>query len=162
MRILYYDWDEFNSEDCQDAMIRLGHQVDKFKSDMNKYDVTSELKQRLESAIKTAVDASEPYDLVFSFDFFPNVSMICADNNMHYVSWVFDCPHYTIDSPSIKNKTNRVYLFDRMLCDNMRAKGVDTVEHMPLAVNEKRLSELCDSLDAETDGRIDKHDLSYF
>ena len=28
MHILYYDWDEFNGEDCRDAMVRLGHQVD--------------------------------------------------------------------------------------------------------------------------------------
>lgn len=162
MRILYYDWDEFNGEDCRDAMRRLGHEVDRFKSDANKYDVTDDLVQRLKAAIKNADEKGKPYELVFSFDYFPNVATICVDNNMHYVSWVFDCPHYTTDSPSVKNKTNRVYLFDRMLCENMKAKGISTVEHMPLAVNETRLSELCEKLDTETDGMIIyEHDVSF-
>ena len=43
MRILYYDWDEFNGKDCRDAMERLGHQVDTIKLKMEGYDLTPEI-----------------------------------------------------------------------------------------------------------------------
>lgn len=154
MRILYYDWDEFNGEDCRDAMRRLGHEVEAVKSYPNRYDVTEEIEKMLNEAFDKAISKGEPYDLVFSFDFFPNVSAICASRGMRYVSWVFDCPHYSIDSPYIKAETNHVFLFDKLLCESMRKKGVSTVDHMPLAVNAKRLGRLCEELDAQTDGNI--------
>ena len=47
MRILYYDWDEFNGEDCRDAMKRLGHQVDVFKLNMNGFDLTPEIEGKI-------------------------------------------------------------------------------------------------------------------
>lgn len=162
MRILYYDWDEFNGEDCRDAMRRLGYHVEIFKSYPNKYDVTEEIEKGLNEAFDRAAGKGEPFDLVFSFDFFPNVSAICAQRGMRYVSWVFDCPHYSIDSTYIKKETNHVFLFDRILCENMRKKGISTVDHMPLAVNVKRLSRLCDELDAQTDGKIIyEHDVCF-
>ena len=35
MRILYYDWDEFNGEDCRDAMRRLGHRIEVLRARFN-------------------------------------------------------------------------------------------------------------------------------
>ena len=49
MRILYYDWDEFNGEDCRDAMRRLGHQVDTVRLNMEGFDVTPEIESTLQS-----------------------------------------------------------------------------------------------------------------
>ena len=47
MRILYYDWDEFNGEDCRDAMRRLGHQVDTVRLNLHGFDVTPEIENTL-------------------------------------------------------------------------------------------------------------------
>ena len=65
MRILYYDWDEFNGEDCRDAMKRLGHEAETFRDydDIGKRD----------------------YDCVFSFDYFPEVAEACHKQNSIYV-----------------------------------------------------------------------------
>jgi spore maturation protein CgeB len=71
MRILYYDWDEFNGEDCRDAMRRLGHQVDVFKLDMHGFDLTQEMDEKIRGLCeKKGDDAKRYYDLLFSFDFF--------------------------------------------------------------------------------------------
>ena len=51
MRILYYDWDEFNGEDCRDAMKRLGHQVDVFKLNMNGFDLTPEIEGKIKELV---------------------------------------------------------------------------------------------------------------
>nr|MCR5556709.1 DUF3880 domain-containing protein [Butyrivibrio sp.] len=131
MRILFYDWDEFNGEDCRDAMKRLGHEVDTFRLNMKGYDLTPEMDEVIrQKVMKTCDDASNDnggsdgqgkryYDLLFSFDYFPNISEACQKYGMSYVSWVFDCPHYTLDSHTINNEVNRVFVFDRKLFMNM-------------------------------------------
>ncbi|MBP3197401.1 MAG: glycosyltransferase [Butyrivibrio sp.] len=155
MRILYYDWDEFNGEDCRDAMRRLGHCVDTFKLNMKGYDLTDEIDSKIRSLVLKEDDNGERYyDLLFSFDFYPNISEACQKYDMRYVSWVFDCPHYTLDSHHVNNPVNRIFVFDKILYENMRKKGVTTALYSPLAVNEKRLAKLCEELDAQTDGNI--------
>ena len=156
MRILYYDWDEFNGEDCRDAMRRLGHQVDVFKLDMHGFDLTQEMDEKIRGL------CGRNYDLLFSFDFFPNISEACQKYGMPYISWVFDCPHYTLDSHVTNNSVNRIFVFDSLLYKRLLAKGVSTVRYSPLGVNDKRLSELCQKLDEETGGEIVyEHDVSF-
>lgn len=148
MRILYYDWSEFNGEDCRDAMRRLGHQVDAFKFDMPVFDLTPELDNRVkELASKKNPDGSRYYDLLFSFDFYPNISEACQKYDFPYVSWVFDCPHHTLYSHAAANPVNRIFVFDKLLCNALREKGNANVNHCPLGVNEKRLAQLCLELD---------------
>ena len=140
MRILYYDWDEFNGEDCRDAMKRLGHEVDSFKLNMQGFDLTKEIEDTVNNLIENKDEAGNRYyDLLFSFDFFPNISAVCQKYGMPYISWVFDCPHYTLDSPMVKNEVNRVFVFDKLLYKRLLDKGVDTVRYSPLGVNDKRL-----------------------
>lgn len=171
MHILYYDWDEFNGEDCRDAMTRLGHQVDMIKVTMNGYDLTPEIERAFveKLGIREGQKAADgrigtcKYDMIFSFDFFPNISEICQKYGIPYVSWVFDCPHYTLDSHVTSNPMNRIYLFDKILYDQMMSKSTSkTFRYSPLAVNAERLSKLCQDMDAETGGRIVyQHDVCF-
>lgn len=163
MRILYYDWDEFNGEDCRDAMKRLGHEVETIKMNLSSYDLTPEIEEKFKARFERKDEQGKRYfDLVYSFDYFPNLSEVCQKYNMPYVSWVFDCPHYTLDSHTINNPVNHVFLFDKSLYDQLRAKGIETVNYSPLGVNAQRLSELCDRLDAETGDRIIyQHDVCF-
>ena len=162
MRILYYDWDEFNGADCRDAMKRLGHQVDSFRMNMKGYDLTPQIEEEIRKRVTKEEDGKRYYDLLFSFDFFPNISEACQKYGIPYISWVFDCPHYTMDSPNAMNPVNKIYLFDKKLYINMLRKGVNTVRYSPLGVNELRLSELCEKLDKETGGDIVyEHDVCF-
>ncbi|SDA42024.1 Glycosyl transferases group 1 [Butyrivibrio sp. INlla18] len=163
MRILYYDWDEFNGGDCRDAMKRLGHQVDVLKLNMKGFDLTPEIEGKIKELVtKKEVDGKRYYDLLYSFDFFPNISEACQKYGIPYVSWVFDCPHYTLDSHVTNNPVNRIFVFDKVLYQNMVNKGVKTINYSPLGVNEKRLGELCQKLDQETGGEVAyEHDVSF-
>ena len=155
MRILYYDWDEFNGEDCRDAMKRLGHEVETLKLDLSGFDLTPEIEQEFKTRFDRTDETGKRYfDLVYSFDFFPNISEVCQKYDMPYVSWVFDCPHLTLDSHTNVNPVNHIYVFDRILCDRMNSKGAKTVSYSPLGVNAKRLSEYCEQMDLETGGNI--------
>ncbi|RKM54331.1 hypothetical protein D6853_13980 [Butyrivibrio sp. X503] len=138
-----------------DAMRRLGHEVEVLRLSLEGFELTPEIDDKF-GALLTKKDYSGKryYDLVYSFDYYPCISDACQKYNTPYVSWVFDCPHYTLDSHTITNPVNRVFVFDKERYRQMRDKGITTVRYSPLGVNEKRLSGLCDEFDAETDGMI--------
>lgn len=162
MRILYFDWDEFNGEDCRDALRRLGHEVEKFKLDMKGFDLTPEIDETIKVLVNKNESGKRYFDLLFSFDYYPNISEACQKYGIPYVSWVFDCPHYTLDSHTINNEINKVFVFDKLLYDYLREKGSDTIGYSPLGVNDVRLSELCRKMDEETDGQIIfQHDVCF-
>ncbi len=163
MHILYYDWDEFNGEDCRDAMVRLGHQVETIRADLSGGDLTPEIENAFKTQFERRDDLGKRYfDLTFSFDFFPAIAEVCQKNNVPYVSWVFDCPHYPLFSPSVNNPVNRIFVFDKDLHLKLKDKGIYTVYHSPLAVNVKRLSKLCKTLDDENGGiKSYQHDVCF-
>ena len=162
MRILYYDWDEFNGEDCRDAMRRLGHQVDLVRLNMKGFDVTPEIENTLKNYFEKKEGGRRYYDLLYSFDYFPNLSEVCNKYGMPYVSWVFDCPHYTLDSHTANNEVNNIFVFDKILCSYMQGKGVNTIKYSPLGVNDVRLKKLCNDMDSETAGQIIyQHDVCF-
>lgn len=141
MHILYYDWDEFNGEDCRDAMRRLGHRIEVLRARFDDGSMDKEAYIHLQEKIRRAKDYVDCFDAVFSFDFFPEVSAVCQEQNIPYISIVFDCPHYPLYSEKLKNQVNRVHIFDRALCEDLISKGVQTARHTSLAVNSDRLKE---------------------
>ena len=162
MRILYYYWDEFNGEDCMDAMRRLGHQVDVLRLELTGFELTEDADNKFRDLLTKEESGKRYYDIVYSFDYYPCISDACQKYGMPYVSWVFDCPHYTLDSHTINNPVNRVFVFDRDLCELMKKKGAKTIKYSPLGVNVKRLSGLCKELDEEVGGRIFyQHDVTF-
>ncbi|WP_024866249.1 glycosyltransferase family protein [Butyrivibrio sp. FCS014] len=163
MRILYYDWDEFNDEDCQDAMRRLGHEVEIIKMDLSSCELTPEIEAKFKARFDRKDESGKRYfDLVYTFDYYPNISEVCQKYDMPYVSWVFDCPHLTLYSHTINNPVNHVYVFDRELYKLLRSRGITTVSYSPLGVNDQRLSTLCQKLDDETGGRVSyQHDVCF-
>ena len=142
MRILYYDWDEFNGEDCRDAMTRLGHYVDVMKANMVNGKTAPGLKTALRERLSRAEDGIRFYDAVFSFDYFPEISEACQELNFPYISWVFDCPHYPLYSNTIFNDCNQINVFDRKLCQELTGKGAKNIIHTPLAINRERLADM--------------------
>ncbi len=51
---------------------------------------------------------------VFSINFFPYISEICERLGVLYVSLSVDCPVLELFSCSVKNRCNRIFLFDYM------------------------------------------------
>ena len=170
MRILYYDWDEFNGEDCRDAMYRLGYLVDVIKVRLPDGGMRASACSDLGERLKRAKGGAEAYDAVFSFDFFPEVSEVCQELGVPYASWVFDCPHYPLYSEKLSNPVNRVHIFDRVLWEELRGRSHGSkIHHTPLAVNADRLIEAgfglgeCGRGDADSglEGGREEKEISY-
>lgn len=140
MHILYYSWEENNKIDMLEALAALGHTVSLITAPIDNYLEQSEL----EVVIQNAVLESH-CDIIFSFNYLPFVSDVAANTKIPYVSWVYDCPHWTLFSPTITNPYNYLFLFDRTMVAQAQANGAVHACHLPLAVNTRRLQQLLTS-----------------
>ena len=153
MNILYFSWGETTKTSCILEMIKLGHDVFEFSSAFSKYDHDIELQSNLNTAITEKEHSGVRIDVVFSFNYFPDVSRVCEERKIKYVSWVYDSPHSTLQSKTLSNSCNKVFLFDYALYAKYQAEGIETVRYMPLPVRTFEYS-------FPTDERYD-HDISF-
>ena len=72
-------------------------------------------------------------EIVFSYDYFPLISMICEINRIPYVSWIYDCPQYTLQSKTLTGSYNYIFCFDKMYVDYLNEIGALHCYHFPLA-----------------------------
>ncbi len=64
----------------------------------------------------------------------------CAERlGIPYVCWCYDSPLLTLESKTLSDPCNKVFLFDHELYMKYKNAGVDTVYHLPLACNVSRL-----------------------
>ena len=76
---------------------------------------------------------AESVEAVFSYDYFPLISMICEMNQIPYLSWIYDCPQYTLLSATLTNSCNYIFCFDRVYTNQLVALGAKNCFHYPLA-----------------------------
>lgn len=135
MKVLYLEWNSFCNEDMFSTFAEKGDEI--IRVPFSKGADYNESKGLLESLL-----AKSTCDFVFSFNYFPNVSICCEELGLKYVSWVYDSPHIQAYSYTVLNSCNYVFLFDYQMYEEFRQSGINTVYYLPLAVNEKRLSDI--------------------
>lgn len=143
LNIYYLEWNSFCNEDMYVVLQELGHQVTKIPFEgykMNEEEITRLLDNKLRQSA---------CDFLFSFNYFPAVSKYCESHGIKYVSWVYDCPHIHIYSYTVLNACNYIFLFDYAMYEELSSAGIQTVYYMPLAVNDKRLSGLHNSMEIQ-------------
>lgn len=139
MKILYLEWDSVGRKDLEKAFEMEGHRLIRFP-------VTKATKYgpELERELRTVLHEESP-EAVFTVDYFPMFSYFCNNNNIRYISWVYDSPAIMLYSCTIINPCNTVYVFDKEVYLEFHQGGIDTVHYMPMAVNTERL----DRMDAD-------------
>ena len=128
MTVLVYRWMASTEQTFIKYLKILGYRVVEFDKKMDDYHADSafalECMQRMES---------EKIDAVFSFDYFPLLSMICQIRQVPYISWIYDCPMLTLQSKTITNDVNYIFCFDRLYTERLTLRGAKNCYHMPLA-----------------------------
>lgn len=82
---------------------------------------------------------AEKIDVVFSYDYFPMIAMICEMNHIPYVSWIYDCPLYTLESKTLGYDSNYIFCFDLAYAERLAEAGAKHCYHYPLAADEALL-----------------------
>lgn len=135
MKILYYTWNENSQIDMLDALSYMGHEVIKCEIPFLDYNVDAAFTHNLEKVFN-----KNKCDIFLSFDFFPLIAKSAERLKKKYISWVYDMPHGTLFSPSIRSEYVYLYIFDREQYKQIKELGAKNIFHLPLAVNTRRLN----------------------
>ncbi|MEY8235465.1 glycosyltransferase [Lachnospiraceae bacterium 66-29] len=140
MRILYYTWFENSQEDMEETLIFLGNGVVKCNIPFEDYEQDQAFTEQLSKII-------EEYacDTIFSFNFFPLIAKTAKSFQIKYISWIYDCPHWTLYSPTAKYACNYIFVFDQVQFLSLKQLEIPHLYHFPLAVNTRRLGGLLKS-----------------
>lgn len=138
MNILLYEWNTFGQQDLEESLGRLGHKVDKIKYVFTDFERDEAFERKLSDLF-----LMKKYDFVISFNFFQIISKVCNDFCIKYIAWVWDSPLINLNSRTVYNPVNYIFIFDSTLYLQMKNElKVDTVYYLPLAVNVERLDRL--------------------
>lgn len=129
MRVLFYQWHSFMNEGVTRAFGQLGIEYDTIFFQQTDWESDTGIVALLEQKVK-----ERKYDMVFSINFAPMVSLVCEREQIPYVSWVYDAPIHIRDTASMKNSCNRIFFFDRVQAEGYAKQGI-AAYHMPLAAD---------------------------
>lgn len=113
MKILYGEWGSVCDPDMKSALKALGHEVLAFPVFCKDYNHEEGFEKELSGLLKQG-------EMVFTFNYFPIISKVCERENVLYACWVYDSPHLTLYSRTVKNSCNRIFLFDRGLYEERK------------------------------------------
>lgn len=129
MNILIYRYNSI----CEDAVIRglkeLGHTV---------YEVVLEVEnkspsgQEILDAVVMGMEKSNA-DIIFTINYYPALSEIARVYKLLYYSWIVDAPVLELYSKTIKNRCNRVFIFDSELYREISVYNPYNIFYLPLA-----------------------------
>ena len=139
MKIYYLEWKSFCTEDMITAFEELGHTVKRvpFSNEEVRHSDT------IEEKMLTDFKDFGP-DIVFSFNYFPIISLACKKAGLRYVSWVYDSPYVMLYSYTIAYPGNYVFVFDKAVYSEFHNAGINTVHYLPMAANTDRLQAMKD------------------
>lgn len=155
MKIMMMDWNSFGREDIMAAFTRQGHEVVKFpfsKKEPRRDD-------KIQNEIKETMHRESP-DVVFSFNYFPIIALVCKDEDVPYISWIYDSPYVLLYSYTTIFPTNHIFLFDRNQVKKFHDNRIMTVNYLPMAADAHRLSLLCDKA-SDTENKKYSADVSF-
>ncbi len=135
MKILFMEWNSLGQMDITAEFERRGWEVIhySFPRETDNTRLNQELCEKLIRNI-----AADKFEFVFSFNYFPVISLACNACRVKYVSWTFDSPFIQLYSNTIKFPYNYAFIFDRGTCEDLWRQGIDTVYHLPMAAPVER------------------------
>ena len=134
MRVLFILWESFGNNDVIEELDKRGYEVVlyKFNRKMEDYRDPRDREKLIEAL------SEQEYDFVFSFDYFPLVSVACAVKKVKYVAWVYDSVLFSIHHYTIASPYNYIFLFDKTDYYELKQKGLTNVYYLPLAAAVER------------------------
>lgn len=143
MKILVVKWRAYLVEDIIKELKAKGYIVCTVSFEMTGYVMDDEDVLRIKHAI-----LGEQPQIVFTMNFFQEISDLCQQENMKYVCWTYDSPCANIYDASARNDCNYLFLFDDEVKNDLVAAGVKHAYYLPLAVNHS-FSQLVELTEAE-------------
>ena len=156
-RILIYHWGALGDGALVECMRSIGKECILFSEKIEDYHADGKFAKELLSVIH-----AQGVEAVFSYDYFPLLSMLCDMNHIQYVSWIYDCPMNTLLSGTLGNDWNYIFCFDAWYTERLCELGAKHIYHLPLAVEENVFDTVLKK-ERETPGLSEKYksDISF-
>lgn len=138
-KILVYRWGALGDKAYMESMQAAGMEYIEFSKKMEDYHADGNFARDMLEVIH-----SSGAEAIFSYDYFPLISMLCDMNHIPYVSWIYDCPMNTLMSGTLGNESNYIFCFDRLYAERLSELGAKHIYHFPLAVEEDLQSRIMD------------------
>ena len=141
MKILFYRYNNICEPDIIEVFRKFEIHVceEWVESQMSQGTYSEKIKKLAENYVTES--AKGKIDFIFSVNFFPHVSEFCERLKIRYVCWSVDCPVLELYSNSVKNRQNRIFLFDEIQYCKIHALNPECVYYLPLATNVERWDE---------------------
>ena len=133
MKFLIYSWQAYNQTALEDALIELGHETDVFTCDIDNPEEDFNFESRLYGYL-----SQNFYDAVISINYFPVIAKSCDKAGCKYISWTCDSPMLTLYTKSVFLPCNYIFVFDKMVFYEFKARGVKNLWYLPLAADVMR------------------------
>lgn len=156
-QILVYRWGALGENAFVSCIRNMGLEYTLFSRKMKDFHADGEFAREM-----LAIIHESKVEAVFSYDYFPLISMLCDMNKLPYVSWIYDCPMNTLMSGTLRNKSNHIFCFDALYAERLRELGAKHVYHFPLAVEGNVLEKIIKK-EKDAPGLADKYksDISF-
>lgn len=161
MKVLVYRYNSIYEPDVIDVFKSFGLEVVEEKSEINNKKITSgERVKMIADYIISAREKNDPFLFVFSINFYPSISEICEKLGAIYACWSVDCPVIELFFNALKNKCNRIFLFDRAQFERFAPYNPECIFYLPLATNVARQDTVISSI-TEADRKKFSADVSF-
>ncbi len=138
MKILFYRYGSICEPDLLAVFQRLNIEIyeDTLEISEKRLPLSGRIKHLAESYSRASVSGKP--DFIFSLNFFPYVSEFCEKLGILYVCWSVDCPVLELLSSSIRNRCNRIFLFDKVQFQEISVYNPECIFYLPLATSVER------------------------
>ena len=156
MNIIFYRYNSIYEPDMMDAFTRSGLNVIEITEEMTDKDISNARRIEL---LETYISKYEPL-FVYGINYYPAIAEVCRILNVPYLSQTVDSPILTLFDRSIRNATNRIFLFDRAQYDLYSQYNPEGIFHLPLASATDRFDKVISSI-SDKDRQRFSSDISF-
>lgn len=138
MKLLIYEWNDFLHYDIYNICSYYGVLYDTFSWEFIDKNHDDKFQHWFVGNISL-----KQYDVLISVNYFPLLAEMAYKSGVKYIAWCYDNPLNVLSiEDTLGYPTNYVFLFDRIQYEAYQHQGFETVYHMPLGVNARRLSRI--------------------
>lgn len=131
MKVLIYKWKVYNYPAITAAFENMGHRTKTIEYDTD----SGESRQAVVDGFADEINDFAP-DVVFTVNYFGELSDACQACGIPYISWTCDSPLIAMYHESVFNDVNFIFIFDKVQYYYFKNAGVRHVYYLPLAADE--------------------------
>ncbi len=145
-KLFVYSWGGFTDSQLLRSLGKLGIEYVYYAKELEDYHRDAEAAREMMEVIRR-----EKPEGIFSYNYIPLLSILAEIHEIPYISWIYDCPHYTVLSETLAGKWNYIFCFDGAFAEELIKKGARNVYHFPLGVDVEDMEERIAETEKEPD-----------